>query len=71
MELELLSVPGKAYTVECTTNIISGPWVECPLAPTDTGTLVPQYLEGDGDWLPLYVDDSGTNTMKYFRLKVK
>ena len=71
MELELLSVPGKAYTVECATNIMSGPWIKCPLAPTETGALVPQYLEGDGDWLPLYVDYANTNGVKFYRLKVK
>ena len=69
MELELLSIPGKAYTVSYTTNLLCGVWHDCELSATDSGPLSRQYLEGDGDWLSFYVDY--TNANKFYRIKVK
>jgi hypothetical protein len=69
MQMELLSVPGKAYTVSYTTNLLGGAWLDCELSATDSGDLSTQYLEGDGDWLSFYVDY--TNSPRYYRIKAK
>jgi hypothetical protein len=68
-KFELLSVPGKAYYVSSTTNIMNAVWSDASFATTETGEAKPQLLEGDGDWLSFYIDYP--DTRKYFRLNVK
>jgi len=68
-KFELLSVPGKAYYLTSSTNIIENSWIDAPFATTETGAAKPQLLEGDGDWLSFYVEYP--DTRRYFRLNVK
>jgi len=68
-KFEMLSVPGKAYSVASRTNLISGSWIKCPFSATENGVASVGLIEGDGDWLSFYVDKPvGT---KYFSLKVQ
>ncbi len=69
IKLELLSVPGKAYSVAYKTNLMSDTWMDCEFAATETGVAATGLVEGDGDWLSFYVDY--TNSTRYFQLKVK
>ncbi len=68
-KFEMLSVPGKAYSVAFRTNLMSGSWVECPFSATEDGVARVGLVEGDGDWLSFYVDKP--DSTKYFSLKVQ
>lgn len=68
-KFELLSVPGKAYTVISRTNLVSGGWSDCPFSATETGVAGIGLIEGDGDWISFYVDKPLDT--KYFGIKVK
>ena len=68
-QLEMLSVPGKAYSVSYTTNLTSGVWQECEFSPTESGVPSTGPIEGHGDWLSFYV--SYTNSFQFFRLNVR
>jgi hypothetical protein len=69
MKLQLLSVPGKAYSVEFTTNMLATSWNDCPFSDSETGTATPHLIEGDGDWLTFYIDYP--HSQKFFRLDVR
>ena len=69
MKLELLSVPGKVYSVPFRTNMMSGGWSDCAFSATENGVADVGLIEGNGDWLSFYVDN--TNSPKFFSLKVQ
>ena len=69
MQFEMLSVPGKAYSVASRTNLTSGSWSDCPFSATENGVARIGVIEGDGDWLSFYVDN--TNRAKFFDLRVR
>jgi hypothetical protein len=55
LECTLLSVPGKTYSVVCATNLAQAGWQSAPVALSDTGPFQDTAVEGNGDWLSLYV----------------
>ena len=69
MRLEYLSVPGKIYWVESSTNLTENAWTTAPFAPTDDAPLQTTPLIGDGYWQYLYLPLDGTS--RQFKLKVQ
>ena len=54
--IEFLSVAGKVYRLFLSTNLAENVWTPCPLALSPAGPLTNSLVEGDGDWLRLYVE---------------
>jgi hypothetical protein len=69
LRLTFLSVPGKAYSVACATNVTGAGWQASPFALSDTGAVQESPTEGTGDWLSLYVPIDRSNW--FFRLEVR
>ncbi len=69
LRLTFLSVPGKAYSVACATNVVDTVWLRSPFALSDTGPVQENPTEGTGDWLSLYVPIDASNW--FFRLDVR
>lgn len=69
LRLTFLSVPGKAYSVACATNVTSAVWQPSPFAVSDTGAVQESPAEGTGDWLSLYVPIDASTW--FFRLDVR
>jgi hypothetical protein len=67
--LEFLSVNGKVYTVQSTTNLVAKAWADSPYAFSETGGFQTGPVEGDGDWLSFYVPVFGPHRM--WRLMVR
>ena len=69
LRLEYLSVPGKIYWVESTTNLSENIWITAPFATSDEGSLRTAPLIGDGNWQYLYLPLTGPS--RQFKLKVQ
>jgi len=69
MRLTFLSVPGKAYTVGCATNVTATVWQSCPFSLSVSGEFQQTPVEGTGDWLSLYVPIDASTW--YFRLQTR
>ena len=69
LHIEFLSVPGKIYGVDSTTNVLDGAWAATVFSIQSTGPWQTSPVEGDGDWLSLYVPLSETN--RAFRMNVQ
>lgn len=61
VRIEFLSVNGKVYGLEQTTNAMSGVWSGCAYSRTETGELEEGPAEGSGDWFTFYVPLTPTN----------
>jgi hypothetical protein len=55
LRLTFLSVPGKSYSVLCTTNLAQPVWAPCAFALSDTSALQTLPAEGNGGWFSLYL----------------
>jgi hypothetical protein len=55
LRLTFLSVAGKAYSAVCTTNPAASAWAPCDFGLSDTDTPETMPVEGNGDWLSLYI----------------
>ncbi|HEY5913565.1 MAG TPA: hypothetical protein VJA21_23505 [Verrucomicrobiae bacterium] len=69
LRLTFLSVPGKAYSVGCATNVMQAAWQPSPFAASDTGAFQETPVEGNGDWLSLYAPIDPSTW--FFRLEVR
>ncbi len=69
LRFTLLSVPGKVYSVACTSNLTQAAWQSSPFAVSDTGPFQENPVEGDGNWLSLYVPLDASNW--FFRLEAR
>ena len=69
LRLTLLSVPGKVYNVEFTADLQGGDWKPSPFALSDVAPFQETPVEGNGDWLSLYVPIDTTTW--FFRLEAK
>ena len=59
LRLTFLSVPGLAYSAVCATNPAVSAWEPCAFGLSDTDTPETTPVEGDGDWLSLYIPMTG------------
>lgn len=66
--VDFLSVPGKVYAAQYSTNVSAGIWLDCEYSETETGELSIGPTIGDGDWLQMYIPITETN--RAFRLTV-
>lgn len=66
LRLTFLSVAGKVYSASCATNLTQAVWAPCSFALSDTASMDLGQVEGNGDWLSLYVPIQGPAS--YFRL---
>jgi hypothetical protein len=69
LQFTLLSVPGKIYSVACATNLTQAAWQSSPFALSDTGPFQETPVEGNGDWLSLYVPIDASSW--FFRLEAR
>jgi hypothetical protein len=69
LRLTLLSVAGKAYSVQCATNLTAAVWTPCPFGLDDTGPLQLTPGEGTGNWFSLYL--AIEEPARFFRLSVE
>lgn len=69
LRLMFLSVPGKIYSVACSTNPAETVWRPSPFALSDTDAFQETPMEGTGDWVSLYVPID-TRTW-FFRLNAR
>jgi len=67
--LDFLSVLGKAYNLQYSTNLYAGIWTDCEYSLSDTGALQTAPTEGDGAWFSFFVPI--VNTFRAFRLTVR
>ena len=67
LQLQLLSVPGKAYTIQSVATLTTNNWQMCTFSTTVDGPLQTGLVEGDGSWLYFYVP----YTNRYMRISVK
>lgn len=70
LQLTFLTVPGKVYTAYSTTNLSKPAWETCAFALTDTGLTNTAPLEGNGDWMSIYVPVAEPSS-RFFRLEVR
>jgi hypothetical protein len=59
--IKFLSVKGKVYGLEQTTNALQGVWTSCARARAQGGALETGPAEGTGDWFTFYVPLTPTN----------
>jgi hypothetical protein len=59
LALRWLSAPGKAYTIETTSDLINGPW-----------TVVTSGIVGDGNWKE-FLHASGAQSTQYYRVTLQ
>ena len=69
LELGFLSVPGKAYSLLESTNVVSPVWSAAFYAATPLGPLQTDAFSGSGDWMSVF--PARTNQVGQFRLQVK
>jgi len=55
LRMTFLSVPGKAYSAICATDPAAAAWLPCAFGLSDTDTPETTPVEGNGDWVSLYV----------------
>lgn len=67
--LGFLSVPGKAYSVTESTNVVTGAWTYPAYAPSEGSALQTGPFSGSGDWMQVYLPR--TNKFGAVRLEVK
>jgi hypothetical protein len=67
MELQLLSVPGKAYVVETVPTLSTNSWRTCQFATSPDGPLASDIIEGTGDWISFYLP----YTNRFMRISVR
>lgn len=70
MRIDILSVPGKRYTVEQTDDIVSPNWQSVSFAVDEVSPMDYTELEGNGDGLSFYVTVDGPQ-LQYFRVFVE
>ena len=69
LELGFLSVPGKAYSLLESTNVVSPVWSAAFYAATPLGPLQTDAFSGSGDWMSVFL--ARTNRAGQFRMQVK
>jgi hypothetical protein len=67
--MEFLSVPGKAYSVGESSNLVAGVWRTPNYASSSNGVMQSGPFSGNGDWMQVYLDP--TNWVRAARLQVK
>lgn len=69
LRLTFLSVPGKIYTAFCASDLMPGAWEPTPFALSESGPVQVTPVEGNGDWLSLYVPVEAPS--RFFRLEAR
>jgi hypothetical protein len=69
LKLTFLTVPGKVYRVSCAADPAQDIWEPCPFALWDIGLPDTAAVEGDGDWLSLFVPTEAP--ARFYRLEVR
>lgn len=69
LRLGFVSTAGKAYSVQSATSLAANEWASCPFGVADTDPLQVTPVEGNGDWISVYVPLGGPT--HFFRLLVE
>lgn len=69
LRLTFLSVPGKIYRAFCASDLRQETWEPTPFALTESGPVQVTPVEGNGDWLSLYVPVAAPSC--FFRLEAR
>lgn len=69
LRLGFVSTAGKAYSVQSATSLAANDWAPCPFGVAETDPLHVTPVEGNGDWLSVYVPLGGP--AHFFRLRVE